>query len=390
MSSARYSDLVWHQFKKYTLAYRSLQMLVALLLLAVFAPLLASDKPLLWRVSNGPWESPWFWSLFDRNVYEGTLDIVFNVMLVLGVPSFFLFFVGAVREPPVRTLRVLLVLFGILLLFTLFHHPSHAKISYPDLEKIMIAEGQEVTSVYPLLPFGFQSVDLSNVRSPISWAHPLGTDNAGRDVCTRMIYGTRISMTVGLFSVALYMVIGTILGALAGYYGGRVDALILRLIEVMLSIPSLFLILAMAAFVEKRSIFHVMLIIAAVLWTTPARLVRGEFMRLRSMEFVVAAVASGFGKRHIMFREMLPNALGPVLVTATFGVASSILIESTVSFLGLGDITVPSWGQILNTGRSTGMWTLILAPGIAIFITVSLLNLVGEGLRDAMDPKLRQ
>ena len=166
--------------------------------------------------------------------------------------------------------------------------------------------------------------------------------------------------------------------------------MILRAIEVMISIPSIFLILALAAFVENRSIFHIMLIISAVAWTQTARLVRGEFLRLRNLDFVMAARAAGYREATIIFQEILPNALGPVLVNAAFGVASAILVESTISFLGLGDITVPSWGQILNAGRTTGIWPLILAPGLAIFTTVSLLNLVGEGVRDAMDPKLRR
>jgi peptide/nickel transport system permease protein len=148
--------------------------------------------------------------------------------------------------------------------------------------------------------------------------------------------------------------------------------------------------LTVASFIEERSIFHIMVIIAAVAWTSPARLVRAEFLRMRNLDFVSAARAVGYRERRIIFQEILPNALAPVLVAATFGVARAILIESTMSFLGLGDITVPSWGQILNTGRTTGIWTLILAPGFAIFVTVSLLNLVGEGVRDALDPKLRK
>jgi ABC-type spermidine/putrescine transport system permease subunit II len=189
-------------------------------------------------------------------------------------------------------------------------------------------------------------------------------------------------------AIALVMIL--VLGALAGYFGGRVDLLIQRLIEVVICIPSLFLILSVAAFIEDRSIFHIMVIIAAVAWTTPARLVRAEFLRHRNLDFVAAARAIGYPQHTIIFAEILPNTLGPVLVSATFGVASAILTESTMSFLGLGDITVPSWGQMLNAGRTTSEWTLILAPGFAIFVTVSLLNLVGDGFRDAIDPKLRR
>ena len=157
-----------------------------------------------------------------------------------------------------------------------------------------------------------------------------------------------------------------------------------------MSIPSLFVILTLLAFVEKPSIFHIMAVIGCLRWTGVSRLVRGEFLRLRNLDFVNAAIALGYPKPRIIFQHILPNALGPVLVNATFGVAAAILTESTLSFLGLGDASVPSWGQTLSEGYATSAWHLILAPGIAIFITVSLLNLVGEGIRDALDPKMRK
>jgi peptide/nickel transport system permease protein len=190
--------------------------------------------------------------------------------------------------------------------------------------------------------------------------------------------------------VILYCLTGIVVGAVAGYFGGRIDLAILALVEVVMCIPSMFLVLAAAAFIRDRSIFHIMAIIAAVSWTTPARLVRAEFLKLRGLDFVTAAEAVGYPRRTIIFREILPNALGPVLVTATFGIASAILVESGMSFLGLGDVTAASWGQMLATGRTEDAWMLILAPGFAILVTVSLLNLVGEGVRDALDPKLRR
>ena len=234
-----------------------------------------------------------------------------------------------------------------------------------------------------------RNTDVTATMAPPSGKHWLGTDSAGRDVFARLLYGTRVSLTVGIFAVAIYCTFGTVVGAVAGFFGGRVDALLMRIVEVVICIPSLFLVLAVAAFIPKRSIFHIMLIIAVVAWTGPARLVRAEFLRLRELDFVASARAAGFSKAQIIFEEILPNAIGPVLVSATFGVASAILVESTMSFLGLGDASVPSWGQILATGRATSSWVLILAPGFAIFVTVSLLNLLGEGARDALDPKLR-
>ena len=163
-----------------------------------------------------------------------------------------------------------------------------------------------------------------------------------------------------------------------------------RLIEIFMSLPVLFVIITLIGFLERASIFHIMILIGIVRWTGVARLTRGEYLRLRNQDFVTAAEALGYKRRSIIFRHILPNALGPVLVAATFGVASAILMESTLSFLGLGDISAPSWGQTLREGYASGEWHLILSPGFAIFITVSLLNLVGEGLRDALDPKLRK
>lgn len=220
--------------------------------------------------------------------------------------------------------------------------------------------------------------------------HVLGVDQSTRDVLVRLLFGTRISLSIGVIAVSIYVTIGIILGALAGFFGGRTDLTIQRMIEITMALPTFFVIITLAAFIEEPSIFHIMLIIGLVRWTGVARLTRGEFLRLRNQEFVLAATALGYPTRRIIFEHILPNAVAPVLVSATFGVASAILLEATLSFLGLGDLSAPSWGQTLREGYGSGAWHLILAPGFAIFVTVSLLNLVGEGLRDALDPKLRK
>jgi peptide/nickel transport system permease protein len=381
---------VWGLFGKRPLARAALGGVLLLLAVAIACPLFVSNKPFLCTV-DGRTTSPWLLAFFDRNFYESGVDLFFNALLFPG--AFVAIGIAIVfrrtRHRPRaqrRTVRRRALAAGIglqtlvLLALVLFPTQRPKEVHVPG----------EAGCVFPVHPYAPREPDLANVRAPLTHEHPLGTDNAGRDVLARLVYGTRISLTIGLFAVSIYVTFGTILGALAGYYGGLVDLVILRAIEVMISIPSIFLILALAAFIENRSIFHIMLIISAVAWTQTARLVRGEFLRLRNLDFVMAARAAGFGEATIIFREILPNALGPVLVNAAFGVASAILTESTISFLGLGDITVPSWGQILNAGRTTSIWPLILAPGLAIFVTVSLLNLAGEGLRDAMDPKLRR
>jgi peptide/nickel transport system permease protein len=225
---------------------------------------------------------------------------------------------------------------------------------------------------------------------PPGYKHWLGTDKEGRDVFVRMIYGTRISMAIGVVAVSIYVTIGIILGSMAGYFGGRADLWISRFIEVMICFPSFFLILTVVSFIEKKSIFHIMIVIGITSWTGVARLVRAEFLKLKNMDYVQAAIALGMSKTRIMFGHILPNAMGPVLVSATFGIASSILTESSLAFLGLGDPSAPSWGGLLNVGREEGKLWLILAPGIAIFFVVFIFNLVGEALRDALDPRLRQ
>ena len=395
-----YSEIVWKQFRKRPGPYYALWGVITLALIAIYCPIFISNKPFLWQVDGGSLESPWLQSLFDRNFFESTLDITFNALLFPGtlflIPLIVLWRRTASlprRERGPRRSRGALIAGGLWLvcfLGILATSSGEPKVVYPKLEAKLTAQGKEVFAIYPAMKYSYRDINLDEVRQGISSRHWLGTDRAGRDVFSRMIYGTRISLTIGLFAVAIYITIGIIFGAIAGYYGGWIDLGIQRFIEVVMSIPSLFLILTVAAFIENRSIFHIMFIIAIVRWTGPARLVRGEFLRLKNLDFVASARASGFRESTIIFKHILPNAIGPVLVSATFGVASAILTESTMSFLGLGDITLPSWGQILNTGRTTGSWIMILAPGFAIFLTVSLLNLLGEGFRDALDPKLRK
>jgi peptide/nickel transport system permease protein len=226
-----------------------------------------------------------------------------------------------------------------------------------------------------------------------SRAHWLGTDDRGRDVLARLVWGTRISISIGFVAVSIAVSIGIVFGSLAGYYGGWVDMVMQRVIEIMMCFPTFFLILAVIAFLPP-SIWNIMFIIGLTGWMGVARLVRGEFLKLRESEFALAARATGLRDTRVMFRHLLPNALAPVLVSATFGVAGAILTESGLSFLGFG-VPPPtaSWGELLKQSQrlvSDGIWWLVVFPGLAIFVTVTAFNLVGEGLRDAMDPRLRE
>jgi peptide/nickel transport system permease protein len=228
------------------------------------------------------------------------------------------------------------------------------------------------------------------VFSPPSRSHLLGTDELGRDVLSRIIYGTRISLEVGFVAVGISILIGTFFGSISGYYGGRVDPIIMRIVDIMLTIPTFFLILAVIAILEP-SIFNIMAVIGITGWMGVARLIRAEFLTLKERDFVLASKAAGASDMRIIFRQILPNAISPVFVAATLGVATAILVESSLSFLGIGvPPPAPSWGNILNSGKDNieVAWWLSLYPGLAILITVLSYNLVGEGLRDALDPRL--
>jgi peptide/nickel transport system permease protein len=219
-----------------------------------------------------------------------------------------------------------------------------------------------------------------------------GTTHPGVDVFAQMVHGARIALLVGIVATGIAAIIGIIIGALAGFFRGAVDMLLSRVIEMVMCIPALILILALLAVLDTPNIWHLMIVLGATGWTGIARLTRGEFLRLGQLEYVSAARALGFGRLRIMFRHILPNSLAPVLVPISFGIASAILIESGLSFLGFGAPPPnPSWGTLLNAGRSNlQMWWLLLFPGLAIFLTVLCYNLIGEGIQEATDPKMRQ
>ena len=241
-----------------------------------------------------------------------------------------------------------------------------------------------------IAPYDPTSIDVYNVLSPPDKAHLLGTDELGRDLLSRIIWGSRVSLKVGFVAVGIAIMIGIILGSIAGFYGGRVDAILMRFVDIMLAFPTFFLILAVIAILEPN-IFTIMAVIGVTGWMDVARLVRAEFLTLKERDFVDAARALGMKNKRLIVRHILPNALSPVFVAATFGVAGAILTESGLSFLGLGvQPPDPSWGNILTAGKDNIeiAWWLSLYPGLAILITVLSYNLVGEGLRDALDPRL--
>ena len=270
-----------------------------------------------------------------------------------------------------KIIRNRLALFGLIIVMTLF----------------------AIAVFAPLIsPYNYKNIDVQNILMPPSSTHFFGTDDLGRDVCSRMIWGARISLAVGFVSVGISTIIGITLGALAGYYGKYMDIIIMRFVDIMLCIPGFFLILAVIAFLGPN-IFNIMIIIGLTSWMGVARLVRAEFLSLKEREFVLGAKASGASDFRIIFIHILPNALSPVFISAVLGVAAAVLLESSLSFLGLGiQPPTPSWGNILTEGKSNIeiAWWLSVFPGLAILITVLGYNLLGEGLRDALDPKFKK
>lgn len=243
-----------------------------------------------------------------------------------------------------------------------------------------------------LTPYHPDAIDAYRVLMPPSPEHLLGTDELGRDVLTRLLFGARISLKVGFVAVGIAVATGTAIGLVSGYYGGWLDTAMMRFVDIMLCFPTFFLILAVIAMLEP-SIWYIMAVIGLTGWMGVARLVRAEVLSLREREFVMAARGLGASDFRIIMRHILPNAMSPVLVSASLGVAGAILTESALSFLGIGvQPPTPSWGNILTSGKDyiEFAWWLSLFPGLAILVTVLSYNLVGEGIRDALDPRLNR
>lgn len=339
----------WRQFRKRKLAMAALYYVGFLVLVAIFAPAIAGTKPVVVKYKGNyyfpamgyfrtSWENPIFYKDRFRKIYPENLKE---------------------KDPDSWAIWPLV---------------------YQDPYR-RVRDGE-----WPGQPGNPTGANGAPNRYNI-----FGTTQYGVDVFAQMVHGTTVALLVGFVSMGIAGAIGITIGALAGYFSGWVDMLLSRVIEVVMCIPTLVLILALIAILEKPTIWHMMAIIGCTSWTGIARLARAEFLKLRESDFVIAAQAIGVGRLRIMYRYILPNAMAPILVPITFGIASAILIESGLSFLGFGAPPPnPSWGTLLNAGRTNlNLWWLIVFPGMAIFLAVLAYNLIGEGLQEATDPRLR-
>ena len=332
--SESYWWLIWTQLKKNRLAlFGGLGVISILVLLALFADFLANEKPYYIKINQKA-----FFPIFQGYLVD----------------------MGLSKWPP-----------------------ELLNVDYHTLEY--------ESAIFPPIPYVPSRIDLSNPFSGPSKEHLFGTDKLGRDILSGMIHGARISLLIGLVAMGLATFIGITIGAFAGYFGGWTDLIINRIFELMISIPTFFLILTVVTFVETPSIFYIMIIIGLTSWVGIARFTRNEFLKAKNLDYVTAAAAIGASHARIMFRHILPNSLAPVIVALIFGIAGAILVESGLSFLGIGvPADTVTWGSILNEARgNTFAWWLAVFPGLAIFITILAYNLLGQGLRDAIDPNLK-
>ncbi len=363
-------------------ARAGLAWVIVLVFCGVFAPFIANSHPILLK-EGGRWTSPLLRHLTPADV------------ILLIATAAVAYAVLGMRRHTFRVRAAVVVgmtILSIPLCAFLVRPPETVVYErYRDAERAGTVQSILRTPV-PYSPTDYLRDTPEVRRTPPSRAHWLGVEEYGADVLSRMIHACRIALSIGFIATGISVIVGVTIGGLMGYFAGRLDMFGMRLIEIFEAIPQLVLLIICVA-VFGRNLYLMMAIIGLTSWTTEARFIRAEFLRLRGQDFVQAAIAAGLPLRSIVFRHMLPNGIAPVLVAASFGVASAILYESTLSFLGLGLVQEPSWGQMLNQARSAGAnfsWWIAVFPGMAIFLTVFAYNLIGEALRDALDPKLRQ
>jgi peptide/nickel transport system permease protein len=369
-----YAQRIWRHFRADSFARNGLRVIIALFIIAALAPFLANSHAIV-RVADGRITFP---------VLPSLEPIEWRFLLDVPLAAAVYFLRARFLARPWLHFLFLIGLIAVIEVILAVTHP----INDPTNDR----DRPATFKLMPLIPYS-PIESTPDQFSPPSWKHPCGTDSTGRDIFSRMLHGARTSLSIGFIAQSIALLVGVTLGGLAGYYRGWLDIGVCRFIEIMDCFPPLLLILvAISLFESQNNMFYIMAVIGLTSWTGLARLVRGEFLRLSSQPFPQAAQALGASDFRVIVRHLLPNALGPILVSATFGVASAILIESSLSFLGFGmQAPTPSWGDILSDARRyiDFAWWLAFFPGLAILITIMSYNFVGEGLRDAVDPRLK-
>lgn len=380
LSGESYAARVWRKTRNGVGVEVGLAWIALLVFAAVFAPFLANSMPLLMS-KDGIISAPvlHYLSIEDAWVLASFFIVLLLYKLKLRVGQrIALFLLGAM---------IAAVLVNVyvnppkLVIYDDFRSPAYTQVDW---------------RVMPLIPYAptdyLRDLVSKGLEAPFETTghlHLMGTEENGADVLSRMIHACRIALSIGLIASGIALFIGVIVGGLMGYFSGLTDMLGMRLVEIFEDIPTLFLLLTFVAFFG-RSLYMMMVIIGITGWSGYARYVRTEFLKLRKQDYVQAAVASGLPLSSILFRHMLPNGIAPLLVALSFGIAGAILSEATLSFLGLGVVDAPSWGQMLDQAvkSSSFNWWMAVFPGGAIFMTVFAYNLIGEAFRDAIDPKL--
>jgi peptide/nickel transport system permease protein len=359
LQSPGYWAIVWTQLKKNRDAMVGLWIIAVIVLTAFLAPLIANDAPIAVKY-KGKVQFPAFTTYVDIWVPWQSMR---NAMKSWKVGDSFPF--GD-------------------------HYPDLGNLTW---KQALADDASNVSwSLMPPVPWHPSQFDASALKSHPDDVHKLGTDDTGRDVLARIIHGCAVAVLVGVIAMGIASLIGITLGVTAGYFGGWVDLVLSRFTEIIMCFPTFFVIIAVISFLEK-SILNIMMVIGLFGWTGIYRLIRGEVLKCKSLDYVMAAKALGVPTGRIMFRQILPNAIAPVFVSVAFGIAGAVLTETSLSFLGFGDTSMPSWGEIVSQGRqyvTHGLTYLVLWPGLTIFITLTAFNLFGQGLRDAMDPRLRR
>lgn len=379
VSKYSYIEESWSRFKKQKISFYSLILIILMFLIAVYAPLLVGSDPLILISRNFKISFPFAYFIFNPYGPELLLDKVYNYLMFI-IPLFLLF-----RFVKFKKRYFLTASFLLLIPFLWKWH-----IQWKWVENNNNSNETYIVKTYPPVRFTPYEISGTPYEAP-SMEHFLGTDGIGRDVLARIIFGARVSITVGFFATLISLVIGTIMGLTSGFFGGWIDILVMRFVEIFICFPAFLLLLILVASMMdlrfEQSGLILIPVIGILSWTGFARIIRGETLKQRSLPYIQSCEVFGMSSPRIMFIHILPNILGPIIVTIIFSIASNILAESSLSFLGFGvQSPTASWGELLKQAFSDPLryWNLTLWPGLMIFLSIFLLNLVGEGVRKSV------